>query len=149
MGNILIYLFSVWCLSQNSKFVIHKKSHLSAFLLWLTTLYLICKNALFNSLLLIIFISINTAPCQNFVYKYWATEPNKSVLCGMKDRISVSCENASSAAFRVAAQCYVIHETFHMCWKGENVLWRDCNIWCVGYKSLTVTMYRVSVNQPI
>ncbi len=30
----------------------------------------------------------------------------------MNGGISASCENASSATLRVAAECYVIHETF-------------------------------------
>jgi DNA-binding beta-propeller fold protein YncE len=31
--------------------------------------------------------------------------------CAMNDRISASCKNASSVTLRVAAVCYVIHET--------------------------------------
>jgi hypothetical protein len=35
-----------------------------------------------------------------------------NIYCGMNDGISESCDNASSATFRVATECYVIHEMF-------------------------------------
>ncbi len=36
----------------------------------------------------------------------------KMCYCGKNCRISVSCDNVSSATLRVAAECYIIHETF-------------------------------------
>ncbi len=42
--------------------------------------------------------------------------------CGMNDRISMSCENASSANFKVVAECFVIQETFSLMLKRRKCL---------------------------
>ncbi len=62
----------------------------------------------------------------------------------MNDGISVSCKNVSSATLKTRRWNDVTHETFYICWKGENILmlWHTMKSWCntVGYKSLTVTI---------